>query len=459
MNQGVPYAMTLSKQVASVAVCSLTTFLVNIDNTAYQVASPTIIRELKIFPEATIWIIGAFTLTLATLELYTGWLGDKLGRKRLLIFGLCIYIIGSLLVTISNNLVFLLSGRIISGIGGAALVPMGLAILRDISTSSSQLHKFTSYWGISVGMGLALGPLIGGAFTEFFSWRSLPASTALFGAAFAIAAAKLLPTAKLRTSSIRYDLAGMGLLTIAAALLTFVVIAESTLSLLGIISLISISITALLSVLARYRISNRDPLPSPGDRGPLFLPAILAALVNYLAFGCSIFVISVGLLQNEGGVDPAKTGVFMLPIAMGYSIGSRAAPMLIARWGLPTSFVAPAVIGVITMAVTMASVTSTHLNYNVLVIGLLLGLVVGALNAPTNSLAMSQVNQLHAGLSGAYASTSRQVGQSLGVAFGGIAVFYSSTAGGWLGALWVPSLLCFIIVGVIGIFTLGRSVR
>ena len=363
--------MTLSKPITSVIICSLSTFLVNIDNTAYQVSSPSIIRNLGTFPEATIWIIGAFTLTLATLELYTGWLGDKLGRKRLLIYGLCIYLIGSLLVASSGSLAVLLVGRIISGVGGAALVPMGLAILRDISTSSSQLHKFTSYWGISVGMGLALGPLIGGTFTEFFGWRSLPASTALFAAVFAIIAAKILPTAKLRTPNTRYDPMGMGLLTIAVAVLTLVVIAESTLPPVGIVLLISISGIALLSVLIRYRISNRDPLPSPGDRGPLFLPALSAALVNYLAFGCSIFVISVGLLQNEVGVTPATTGIFLLPIAIGYSIGSRVAPFLIAKWGLSTSFIAPSIIGAITMAGAMTSANNIQLNYTVPIVGLL----------------------------------------------------------------------------------------
>ena len=449
--------MSSSKTLSSVAVCSLTTFLVNVDNTAYQVASPSIIRDMGIVSEAAIWIIGSFTLTLATLELYTGRLGDSLGRKRLLIYGLCVYCAGAIVVAVSSSLTFLLAGRIISGLGGAALVPMGLAILRDISTSSSQLHKFTSYWGISVGLGLALGPLVGGVCSEFLGWRSLPAGTALFATIFLIIAAKSLPNTTVGKLNTQYDIKGIFLLTIAVTTLTFVVIAQTVLSLVNVVVFIIIAGAALVSVFLRYRFKGRDPLPSPGHRGRLFLPSVFAALINYLAFGCAMFVMSVGLLQNTCGISPAVTGILMLPIAIGYSLGSRMAPVLISRWGLSASFVIPSIVGAITLLAAMFSTEIFQPMFIVPAVGLVLGLVVGALNAPTNSLAMSQIQQADSGLAGAYASTSRQVGQSIGVAFGGVAASSATVSNVPASAVWAPSLLCFVVIGLIGMFILRKE--
>lgn len=451
--------MQVSRKLLSVSVCSLTTLLINIDNTAYQVASPSIAQDMNMASSAVIWIIGAFTLTLASVELYTGWLGDSLGRKRLLLVSLVTYCVGSLVVATSTSVGILLTGRILSGIGGAALVPMGLAILREISSSSDELDDFTSYWGISVGLGLAFGPLIGGVCTEFLGWRSLPTGTALFSVIFLILASIVLPNSTISKNNLQYDLVGVFLVTAFASILTFVLIAKPVLPTIGTFLLLALSGGSLLFVVFRYRCQNRDPLPSPEQRGPLFLPAILAALINYLAFGLSMFVMSVGLLQQHSGISPAATGALLLPVAVGYSLGSRLAPVLMDKLGLPFAFIAPSIVGIATLVVAMAVGDTQKIEYIVPIVGLFLGSVIGSLNTPSNSLAMSQVESAHAGLAGAYASTSRQIGQSLGVALGGLIVSLVSVRNLPVGAVWLPSLTCFVALGLVGVYTLRRNER
>lgn len=175
------------------ATCAMGTLTVNINNTAINLALPAIRDELRLDLVEMQWVSASYVLILAALTMIGGTLGDRFDKRQVLTVGLCLYTTGSLLGALSLSAHTLIGSRILAGIGAAVLVPVGLASLRQLASSPQQLTSYMSLWGLAVGLGMALGPVVGGGLTGYLGWRALFVAMTAFGVIYLFAVRICLP--------------------------------------------------------------------------------------------------------------------------------------------------------------------------------------------------------------------------------------------------------------------------
>jgi EmrB/QacA subfamily drug resistance transporter len=152
-----------------IAVCGAT-FMLLVDVTIVQVALPTMQRQLHASFSDLEWVISAYALSLASLILTQGTLADRFGRKRIFIAGLTIFTLASLVCGLADSATFLIVGRAVQGIGGAAMFATSLALIGQ-DFSGKERGTAIAAWGATVGGAVAVGPLVGGALTSGLGWR------------------------------------------------------------------------------------------------------------------------------------------------------------------------------------------------------------------------------------------------------------------------------------------------
>src|SRR5689334_16627201 len=173
----------------TIALLALTlgVFLVTLNVTVVVVALPDIANDLQAAPDATAWIIDAYNLVGASLLLTAGFLADRFGRRRMLLTGYALFSGGALLCALAPTISWLLAFRVVQAVGGTALTPTSLAIVANIYPDPRERAKAIGIWGVSSGLGLGLGPIIGGAAVDALGWRAVFAVNAVIGLAALIA--------------------------------------------------------------------------------------------------------------------------------------------------------------------------------------------------------------------------------------------------------------------------------
>jgi MFS family permease len=152
-----------------IAVCGAT-FMLLVDVTIVQVALPTMQRQLHASFADLEWVISAYALSLAALILTQGTLADRFGRKRIFVVGLAIFTVASLICGLANSATFLIVGRAVQGVGGAAMFATSLALIGQ-DFRGPERGTAIAAWGATVGGAVAVGPLVGGALTSGLGWR------------------------------------------------------------------------------------------------------------------------------------------------------------------------------------------------------------------------------------------------------------------------------------------------
>ena len=166
-----PAADTTHKSIALAVVCLCVTVIV-LDNTILNVALPSIADSLHANTSQLQWVVDAYTLTFASLLLSTGTIGDRFGRRGTLMVGLAIFGTGSALAAFSNDAWALVGFRALMGIGAAAIFPTTLSIITNMFTGAER-GRAIGIWAALAGVGVALGPIIGGVLLEHWWWGSV----------------------------------------------------------------------------------------------------------------------------------------------------------------------------------------------------------------------------------------------------------------------------------------------
>ena len=408
-------AVTGARRWATLAVLCVTLLLISLDNTILNVALPSIVRELHATSTQLQWIVDAFAIFFAGLLLTFGALGDRIGRKWVFMGGLVVFGGGSALAAWSTTPDRLIGARAIMGVGAAALMPSTLSILTNVFTAERERARAIGIWSGTAGLGVAIGPILGGFLLVHFWWGSvflINVPVALIGF---VATAFLVPDSK-SPHARRSDPLGATLSVFGVGLLLWGIIEapSRTWSSPLIVGPLAASIVIIALFVVWERRSDHPMLPLEFFANRRYSAAIASlALLLFALLG--LFFLFTQYLQFVLGFSPLQTGWAIAPIALVLLVAAPASVILVRRVGSK-----PVVAGglfLVALGLGLLSRTTVHSTYADTVPSLvLIGVGVGFGLAPSIESVMGSLPVADAGVGSATSDTSMQLGGALGVA-------------------------------------------
>ena len=420
----------MDRKWRALTIVCVAIFMLLLDITVVNVALPDIQKQLHTSFTDLQWVVDAYALMLATVMLNAGTLGDWLGRKRVFLGGVVLFTIASALCGSATSPLFLNLARGAQGIGGAIMFAVSLAILAQEFHGRERGTAF-GIWGATIGAAVAIGPLVGGALTEYAGWRWIFFVNLPIGALCLLAGLRVLHESRDEQHS-GFD--PVGFVTFTAGLFALVLFllrgndwGWSSGRELGLVG----GAVVLLAVFTLFEWRQGEPMFELRlFRKPTFTAAQIIAFV--LAAGMfSQFLYLALYLQNVLHYSPIATGVRFLPLSLTGFIAAPIAGRLMSRVPLRLLFsVGLALVGAALLL--MHGVTPTS-SWTTLLAGFVVGgLGVGAVNAPLAATAVSVVEPRRAGMASGINNTFRQVGIATGIA--GLGAILQSRAGSQLAA-------------------------
>jgi EmrB/QacA subfamily drug resistance transporter len=408
-------------------ICLLVVIL---DNTILNVALKTVQQDLDASQSQMQWAVDSYALVFAGLLITGGVLGDRLGRKRMLLFGMVAFGATSALCSFANSPSELIFFRALMGIGAAAVQPQTLSILQNVFEPSER-PKAIGIWAGASGMAIAIGPITGGALIKYFWWGSIFLVNVPFVIVGVIAIYFLVPDSKNPRPG-RLDPAGVALSIVALVVLVYGVIQGGNSNewlrwnSLGAILLGS----ALLAVFVYVQAHSEHPtIDVYLFRNRHFSAGVVAIAVTFFVLMGSTFYLAY-FMQAVRGYTALAAGVALLAVAGAVMIVSPLAARLSARFGPRTvSGVGLGVFGVTMLTYGLATRTMPQWVIEVTMAGI--GIGMGLVMTPATNAIMSAVPREKAGAGAGVNNTVRQVAAALGVAVLGsiLAVAFRSNLG------------------------------
>lgn len=408
----------------ALAVLMLPVLLVSIDNTVLSFAVPQL--SLALSPSATqlLWIVDIYPLMLAGLLVTMGTLGDRVGRRKLLLIGAAGFGLVSVYAAFASDASHLIAARALLGVFGAMLMPSTLSLLRNLFINDNQRRLAIAVWASAFSAGAALGPIVGGWLLEHFWWGSVFLLNVPVLLTLLVAAPLLIPESRNPLAS-RLDLPSV-VLSIAT-MLPFV-FGIKTLATHGVTPLALASLgtgVALGIVFVRRQFGRTDPLLDVRlFRNRVFSASVAANLMAVFAFSGLVFFVSQ-FLQLVLGLSPMTAGWYLLPGAVSAVVMGLAAVALAKvapMWVLvPTGLLMAAGGYLLGMTITGSSSVGVIVALFVLVGG-----GAGLAETLTNDAILASVPPERAGAASGISETAYELGATLGVAVLGsvLAVFY-----------------------------------
>jgi EmrB/QacA subfamily drug resistance transporter len=399
-------------------VLLISLFSIVLDNTVLNVALKTISEQragLGASQSQLEWAINAYTLVFAGLLFTFGVIGDRIGRRRMLIIGMAMFGLASLISSYAQTPTELIAARAAMGLGGAAVMPQTLSIITNVFDPLER-PKAIGIWASAVGFAIAAGPVTGGLLLDHFWWGSVFLINVPLTACGIIAIALLVPESK-SPSAGRVDYLGVLLSIVGLVLLVYGIIsggdADSWLD-RGVIG----PIVAGVAVLALFCVhESRTQYPSLDVRlfrDPRLSSAAVAIGLNFFAMSGVYFFMSF-YLQNVRGFSPMQAGLLTTPVAIGQLVASNRSASLVGRFGAKA--VAAGGLAVVTGAlIGYHSLTTATPIAGLECIYLLQGAGMGIVMPTATESVMSVVPRERGGSGSAITNTSRQVAVALGVA-------------------------------------------
>jgi EmrB/QacA subfamily drug resistance transporter len=405
----------------TLAAVSVATFMLLLDVTVVNVALPAIRDDLGASFSDLQWVVDAYALTLAALVLTAGSLADRLGRRRVFIAGLVLFTTASLFCAAAPDPTLLILARGLQGIGAAAMFAVSLALIAHEFDPGRDRGTALGIYGATIGVAVAIGPLLGGALTDALGWESIFLLNLPVGLA-----ALAMTIGRLRESrdpgATRVDWAGTATFSAALFVLVFALVRGNDAGWGSplIVSLLA-ACTMLLAAFVAVQRRVREPmLPLGLFRRPAFAGVQIAALTISASIFSLFLYISL-YLQNYLGLSPLQTGLRYLPITLAVFFAAPLAGLLLPR-------VAPrlllfAGLTIVAVGLVLMGGIDAGDGWTGLLPGFIVaGVGVGLLNPVIADVAVSVVPRAQSGMASGINDTFRQVGVAIGLAVWG-AVF------------------------------------
>jgi EmrB/QacA subfamily drug resistance transporter len=422
------------------AAMSAAVAIVTLDTTVLNVAIPTIRHDLNTSFTSLQWVIAGYSLTLGSLLIIGGHIGDMFGVRRTFISGAVLFAAGSLLASLATNVPTLVLGEaVIEGIGASLLFPASLATLSTIFQGAARAKAF-ALWGGVAGAAAALGPVIGGWLTSDYSWRWGFRINVVVAPLAALAALAALPRDTRRGRGHRLDLGGAVLLAAGLFLVVFALTEGpdhgwltnrgAGLAVAGVtvwssswpVSPAAVAVAVAAVALAAFAVyerreerARRDPLVELrlfASRG--FGGGLVTAATVVMAQAGTVFVLAV-FLQATHRLQPVAAGRWLLPVGLAVLVGAQIGGRLATRTG-PTVVVRAGILLQLAGVLTAAAVLRTDIGWASLAATLaLFGLGAGMASSQLTNVILSKAPRERAGSASGIATTNSSLGAALGV--------------------------------------------
>jgi EmrB/QacA subfamily drug resistance transporter len=455
---------TRRRRMLVLAICCLSLLIVSLDNTIVNVALPSIQQELHASVSGLQWIIDAYTLVLASLLMLAGSTADRVGRRRVFQLGLVVFTAASLLCSLAPSLSWLVAFRVLQAVGGSMLNPVAMSIITNTFTDRKERARAIGAWGGVVGLSMALGPVVGGLLVQTVGWRSIFWINIPVGVLALVLTALFVPESRAPRSR-RPDPVGQLLVILFLASLSYAVI-EGPGRGWGSPAILAAAVVAALSLAALPVCEARrtDPLIDLRFfRSIPFSGATVTAVSAFLALSGFLFMNTL-YLQEVRGFSALHAGLMTLPMAAMTAICAPLSGRLVAERGPRIPLIVAGCLMTVS-ALLLRTVSPTTPILFLLAVYAVFGIGFGLVNAPITNTAVSGMPREQAGVAAAVASTSRQVGQSFGVAVIGSVVAarvhgpFSTGFGAASHVGWTLLAGCGALVAVLGLVTTGPRGR
>jgi EmrB/QacA subfamily drug resistance transporter len=456
--------LSRNRRVGILLICSMSLLIVGLDVTIVNVALPSIGKELHASVSGLQWVVDAFTLVLASLLMLSGSTADRLGRRRTFVIGLSVFSAGSLLCSLAPNLDLLVLFRMMQAVGGSMLNPVAMSIITNTFTDPRERAQAVGIWGAVVGISMALGPVVGGLLVSSAGWRSIFWINIPVGLIAITLAIKYVPESKAPRAR-RFDPIGQLMMVLLFATLTYGIIEapDKGWSSPVIIAAFSLAVLAVIGIL--YLEPRReDPLIDLRFfRSIPFTSASLIAISAFAALGGFLFMNTL-YLQEVRGLSALHAGLDTTPMAIMTMLAAPTSGRIVSIKGARIPLLLSGSALVVALLLLTRVEPTTPFSYLFLAY-IIFGLGFGLVGAPITNATVSGMPRAQAGVAAGIASTSRQVGQTLGVAIVGALItsrvhgvygsaFTAASHTGW----WVL-VACGALVLLLGFIATSRRAK
>jgi DHA2 family multidrug resistance protein-like MFS transporter len=432
------------------AVIALPCMLYSMDLTVLNLAVPKLSAALKPSSAELLWIVDIYGFLVAGSLITMGTLGDRIGRRRLLMIGAAAFGAASVLAAFSTTPALLIAARALLGVAGATLAPSTLSLIRNMFHDPHQRTVAVSVWIMSYSAGAAIGPLVGGVLLEYFWWGSVFLINVPIMALLLALAPVLLPESRDPNAG-RLDIASaaQSLLAVLAMIYGLKRLAEDGAGWLPALAILA-GIAVGVAFVRRQRRLSEPLIDLALFRIPAFSAAIATNILGFLAtFGTFLFIAQY--LQSVLGLSPLRAGLWSTPAAFAFIFGSMATPAIVRRFS-PASVIAGGMTVSAVGFLLLSQVADAGSPLAALVVG---SVVFSAGLTPvvtlTTDLVLGAAPPERAGAAAAISETSSEFGGALGIAVLGSIV--TALYGGAMAAAVpeaVPAAAAEIARGTVG---------
>lgn len=403
----------------ALAALVLPVLLVSMDLSVLYLAVPHISADLTPSSSQMLWILDIYGFVLAGLLIVMGSLGDRIGRRRLLLAGASLFGVASLLAAFAPSPEFLIAARALMGVGGATLMPSTLALIRNVFHDPEERTRAIGLWTAAFAGGGVLGPVVGGVLLSYFDWGAVFLINVPVIVILLAIAPKLVPEHRNDDEQGGFDLFGAALSL--AAVLAFVYAlkkgAEAGIWSATSGSFLLLSLILSMGFLVQQRSARQPLIDFTLFRRRKFVAGILAVTLGMLALtGPTMYLAQY--LQLVLSMSPLAAALWMVPLTLASMAGAMVATIVVARWGLSRTLFVGFFLAAGGLAVTATTPPQDGLAI-VLIGGSLLGAGVTTIMSLSTDVVVAAAPIERAGAASALSETGSELGAALGIALTG----------------------------------------